>query len=69
MSIPDEKTKLTSRLTDRGRNLDPMDLDAFYRWVHDSYEALRFHPFQQQRFDKYCLSSLDSSSVRIFSGT
>ncbi len=51
-----------------GENLNVKDLDAFYRWMEDSYEALGFHPVQQQRFDEYCRSSCDSNFMRIFIG-
>jgi hypothetical protein len=66
--IPDQKTKPILRLIVEGQNLDPTDLEAFYRWAHDSYEALRFDPLQQQRFDEYCRSSCDSASVRVYVG-
>ena len=52
----------------RGENLNVKDLTAFYRWIEDSYEALKFHPVQRQRFEEYCRSSCDSDFMRIFVG-
>ncbi len=51
-----------------GECLDPNDLEGFYRWVQDSYEALRLDPVQQERFDEYCRSSCNSTSVRLYKG-
>jgi len=31
-----------------GESLDPLDLEAFYRWMESSYEALEFDPVQQE---------------------
>jgi hypothetical protein len=64
--IPDHQT--LSSLISEGENLNPIDLEAFYRWVHDSYEALGFDPLQQQRFEEYCRSSNDSISMRVYVG-
>jgi hypothetical protein len=66
--IPDENTKLILRLIAEGENLDTDDLEAFYQWIHDSYEALEFNPVQKQRFDTYCRSSSDSTSMRVYIG-
>ncbi len=51
-----------------GECLDPNDLEGFYRWVQDSYEALESDPLQRKRFDEYCRSSCDSTSVRLYKG-
>jgi len=68
MKIPDKKREEIMRLIADGENLDPLDLGNFYVWIHESFEALGFHPFQQQRFDEYCRSSGDSTSMRIYVG-
>lgn len=68
MRFQDEKTKAIWCLIAAGENLDPDDLEAFYRWLHDSYEALGFDPLQQHRFEDYCRSSNDSISMRVFVG-
>ena len=51
-----------------GECLDPNDLEGFYRWVQASYEALELDPFHQERFDEYCRSSYDSTSMRLYVG-
>ena len=68
MTIPVQKKNRIRRLIAEGENLDPMDLEIFYRWVHTSYEALGFLPAVQQRFDKYCRSSCDSNTMRVYVG-
>jgi len=68
MTISYKKKEQLGRLADEGENLDPLDLEAFYRWMHTSYRALGFHPSQQQRFDTYCRSSGDSNAMRIYVG-
>jgi hypothetical protein len=68
MSISDRKKQRIYRLIAEGENLDPRDLEVFYRWVHSSYDALGFHPSLQQRFDDYCRSSGDSGSMRVYVG-
>jgi len=55
-------------LIDKGRRLDPADLESFNRWAQNSYEALEFNPSQQQRFEKYCRMSCDSLKMRLFIG-
>ena len=65
MGIPDGKTKRILKLITDGENLNPLNLEAVYRWINDSYEALGFDPLQQQRFDEYSRSSFDSFSIRI----
>ncbi|MEW6139118.1 MAG: hypothetical protein AB1733_12870 [Thermodesulfobacteriota bacterium] len=68
MKISDQKRKQISRLIAEGESLDPLDLEVFYRWTHDSYEALGFNPLQQHRFDEYCRSSHDSNFMRVYIG-
>jgi hypothetical protein len=68
MRISEQSKTKIQRLIDEGEGLDPFDLEAFYRWTQNSYEALSFHPLQQQRFDKYCRGSSDSKSMRIYVG-
>jgi hypothetical protein len=65
VGIPDGKTKRILKLITDGENLNPLNLEAVYRWINDSYEALGFDPLQQQRFDEYSRSSFDSFSIRI----
>ncbi len=57
-----------AQLIDEAESLDSLDLTAFQRWVQASYEALEIDPWQQQRFDEYCRSSTDSTSMRLFVG-
>jgi hypothetical protein len=68
MKISEQAKTQIQRLIDAGEGLDPFDLEAFYRWMRDSYEALSFHPVQQQRFDMYCRGSSDSRSMRLYVG-
>ena len=68
MGIPDRKTKQILKLITDGENLNPLNLEVFYRWIDDSYEALGFDPLQQQQFDEYCRSSCDSNSMRVYLG-
>ena len=68
MSISEEaKTRLMSLIYE-GETLDAFDLVRFYSWVEASYEALVFDPLQQERFEKYCRSSCDYISTRLFGG-
>jgi hypothetical protein len=53
MRISSKKRKQICKLIAEGENLDPLDLEGFYRWVHTSYMALGFHPSQQRSFDEY----------------
>jgi hypothetical protein len=69
MKISTASRKRIFRLIAEGETLNPLDLEAFYRWVNDSYEALKFHPLQQQRFNEYCRSSCDTPSMRVYVGT
>ena len=56
------------KLIGEAETLDLLDLEAFYRWVNDSYEVLEFDPLHQQRFNEYCRSSCDSNLMRVFIG-
>jgi hypothetical protein len=55
-------------LIDEGEYLDSYDLEAFYRWVQASYEALELDPLHQEMFDEYCRSSRDCTFVRLHKG-
>jgi hypothetical protein len=66
--ISDAKKEQIMNLIAEGGNLDHGDLEAFYRWVDDAYEALGFDPLHAKRFDEYCRSSSDAYSARVFVG-
>jgi len=68
MSVSNQKRKQIRKLVTQGENLDPLDLEAFYRWVHTSYKALGFYPDQQRTFDEYCRSSCDTFPMRVYVG-
>jgi len=68
MSISEQAKTHLIELIYEGETLDAFDLEAFYSWVEASYEALVFKPLQQERFDKYCRSSYDGTSMRLFGG-
>ncbi len=48
--------------------LNPFDLESFYHWIQDAYDALAHDPVQQQRFDECCRSSYDSTTMRLYLG-
>lgn len=48
--------------------LNPFDLESFYHWTQDAYEALRHSPLEQRRFDECCRSSYDSTTMRLYLG-
>jgi hypothetical protein len=66
--MSDRKKEQISRLITEGENLNLQDLETFYRWIDDSYEALEFCSVHRRRFDDYCRSSSDSHSARIYVG-
>jgi hypothetical protein len=66
--ISDQKKEQILRLIAEGEHLDVQDLEAFYRWIDNSYEGLEFHPLYKQRFEEYCRSSRDSPCARIYVG-
>lgn len=68
MRISDQEKEQILRLIAEGENLNLHDLEALYRWIDDSHEALGFNPLHKQRFDDYCRSSCDSNSTRIYVG-
>ncbi len=68
MRISRQSIRKLSKLIDQGKSLDPVDSESFHRWAQAAYEALKFDPLLQQRFDEYCRSSLDSVSMRLFVG-
>jgi len=68
MTVSDRKREQIFGLITEGENLDPVNLDLFYRWVQTSHEALGFHPSHQRRFDDCCRSSCDSIFMRIYLG-
>jgi hypothetical protein len=65
--ISDANKAQIVNLIAEGESLNLGDLEAFYRWVDNAYEALRFDPLQANRFDEYCRSSSDFNS-RLFVG-
>ena len=67
MSSEQVKTRLIGLIAE-GESLNPYDLEAFYRWVQASYEALEFNPLRQEMFEEYCRSCWDSNSVRLYKG-
>jgi hypothetical protein len=66
--LSDEEKDHILRLIDEGETLDVHDLEALYRWIDASYEALGFYPLHKQRFDQYCRSSADTYAARIYVG-
>jgi hypothetical protein len=68
MPISEQARQRVIKHIDEAECLDPDDLATFYRWMKASYETLEFDPVQQQRFDKYCLSSCDSTYMRLYVG-
>ena len=63
MRGPEQGRARIVQLIDEAESIDSLDLTAFEQWVQASYEALEFDPWQQQRFDEYCRSSSDSTSM------
>jgi hypothetical protein len=68
MGIAEQTRTQIIRLIYEGESLDPDDLESFYGWMQASYEALGFHEVQQERFEHYCRSSYDSTSMRLYVG-
>jgi len=68
MKISEQDKSRTIRLIGEEECLEPYDLEAFYRWMEASCEALKFDPVQQERFVRYCGSSCDSTSARLHMG-
>jgi hypothetical protein len=68
VGISDAHRAQITNLIAEGENLNVLDLEAFYRWVDDAYEALGFDPLQKERFDEYCRSSSDLFSARVLVG-
>lgn len=68
MRISCQQKQRIDRLITRGESLDPLDLEGFYGWIQKAYKELEFRPHVQQRFDRYCRSSCDSNSMRVFVG-
>jgi hypothetical protein len=64
LKICDRKAEEISRLIAQGENLDLRELEIFYQWIENSYEALEFDPLLQQRFDEFCRSSSGSIFTR-----
>jgi len=62
-----DKQKILSQISE-GENLDLHDMEALYRWMADSHEALQFNPLHRKRFEEYCRSSCDSNSARVYVG-
>ena len=68
MRLSEQGEAEVMRLIAQGECLDPHDLEAFYRWVQASHEALEYNPLRQEWFDEYCRSCCDSTSVRLGKG-
>jgi hypothetical protein len=68
MSISEQAKMDITRLIHEGESLDPLDSEEVDRWMQASYESLGFHRVQQERFDEYCRSSDDSTSMRLYLG-
>jgi hypothetical protein len=67
MTISEQAYAEIIQLIQEGETLDASDLEAFYRWIESSYEALEFDPLQQERFDDYCRSG-GYASMRLYTG-
>jgi hypothetical protein len=68
MSISEQAKTQIMQLIDKGQSLDPLDLGEVDRWVRASYEALKFDPVHQARFDEYCCAPWDPTSMRVCLG-
>lgn len=68
LPITDEKRRHIARLIVQGQRLDLRDLEHFYQWIEDSYDALGFEPLWQQWFDEYCRSFCGSNFTRVCLG-
>ena len=68
MKIPAQTRTQTLGLIDEGSSVDPSDLEVLHRWMQATYETLHFNSVQQRRFDEYCRSCCDSTSVRLYKG-
>jgi hypothetical protein len=66
--ISDTNKAQIMKLISEGEHLNLLDLEAFYRWLDDAYEALEFDPLQKERFAEFCRSSGDSRCARVFAG-
>jgi hypothetical protein len=68
VKLSHQKKEQLLKLIIEGEALDDRDLEAMYRWINDSHEALGFNPLQKHRFDVYCRSSSDCNAARIYVG-
>ena len=68
MRISEQAKMNVTRLIHEGESLNPLDWEEVDRWMQASYESLGFHRVQQERFDEYCRSSDDSTSMRLYVG-
>jgi hypothetical protein len=68
VSISEQAKSQISRLVDLGRSLDPHDSDQVDLWARASYEALRFDPVRQAKFDEYCCSPWGPAPTRVCLG-
>jgi hypothetical protein len=68
MSISELAKTQVIQLIGEGQSLDPLDLDQVDRWVRASYEALKFNPVHQARFDEYCCAPWNPTPTRVCLG-
>ena len=68
MSISEQAKMNITRLIHEGESLNPLDSEEVDRWMQASYDSLGVHRVQQERFDEYCRSSDDSTSMRLYVG-
>ena len=68
MRISEQAKMNITRLIHERESLNPLDSEEVDRWMQASYESLGFHRVQQERFDEYCRSSDDSTSMRLYVG-
>jgi hypothetical protein len=68
MAISQQNKTQIIRLIAEGECLNVYDLEEFYGWMEASYEALKLNPRLRNRFDEYCRSSCDSTSLRVCAG-
>ena len=66
--ISEEKRRHIVKLIGLGQSLDLRNLELFYQWMDDSYDALGFEPLWQQRFDISCRSFCGSTFTRVCLG-
>ena len=68
MRVSCQQRQRIDRLIAKGERLDPLDLEDLNGWLQTAYKELECRPHVQQRFDRYCRSSCDATSMRVFVG-